>query len=71
MAAAARPPLSRGHDMSGALGLRIPFALFLTALTTLMLELALTRVFDVILTPNMAYMVIACTLFSFGLKGTY
>lgn len=59
MLPAARPPL------------RIAFALFLTAMTTLMLELALTRVFDVVLTPNMAYMVIACTLFSFGLAGIY
>ena len=56
---AAKPPL------------RIAFALFLTAMTTLMLELGLTRVFDVVLTPNMAYMVIACTLFSFGLAGIY
>jgi spermidine synthase len=59
MSTAAKPPL------------RIAVALFLTALTTLMLELALTRVFDVVLTPNMAYMVIACTLFSFGLAGIY
>lgn len=51
--------------------LRVAFALFLTAMTTLMLELGLTRVFDVVLTPNMAYMVIACTLFSFGLAGIY
>ncbi len=46
-------------------------ALFLVAAATLMLELLLTRVFDVILTPNMAYMVIACALFSFGLAGVY
>ena len=44
-------------------------ALFFIAAATLMLELLLTRVFDVILTPNMAYMVIACALFSFGLAG--
>ncbi len=36
-----------------------------------MLELSLTRVFDVILTTNMAYMVISCALFSFGLAGIY
>ncbi|MGE0384264.1 MAG: hypothetical protein AB7Q97_05995 [Gammaproteobacteria bacterium] len=51
--------------------LRIALALSLTALTTLAQELALTRVFDVVLTPNMAYMVIACTLFSFGLGGIW
>jgi spermidine synthase len=47
----------------------VRLALFLVAAATLMLELLLTRVFDVILTPNMAYMVIACALFSFGLAG--
>ena len=36
-----------------------------------MMELILTRVFDVILYPNMAYMVITCALFSFGLAGIY
>jgi spermidine synthase len=46
-------------------------SLFLLAATTLMLELLLTRVFDVILTPNMAYMVISCAMFSFGLAGIY
>src|SRR6476661_3348803 len=44
-------------------------ALFFVAAATLMIELVLTRVFDVILNPNMAYMVIACALFSFGLAG--
>lgn len=45
--------------------------LFCIAASTLMLELLLTRVFDVILTPNMAYMVIACAMFSFGLAGVF
>ncbi|HEY8105289.1 MAG TPA: hypothetical protein VIE46_04230, partial [Gemmatimonadales bacterium] len=43
----------------------------LTALVTLVLELALTRVFDVILMPNLAYMVITCAVFAFGLAGLY
>ena len=47
------------------------FALFLVAATTLILELLLTRAFDVILSPNMAYMVIACAMYSFGLAGIY
>lgn len=38
---------------------------------TLLLELTLTRVFDVILTPNLAYMVITCALFFLGLAGIY
>ena len=50
---------------------RLAFAVCLTALVTLMLELALTRVFDVILTPNLAYMVITCAVFAFGLAGLY
>src|SRR5262245_59930701 len=47
----------------------VRLALFFLAAATLMLELLLTRVFDVILTPNMAYMVVACALFSFGFAG--
>src|SRR5947208_6058036 len=50
-------------------GIAVRLSLFFIAAATLMLELLLTRVFDVILTPNMAYMVIACALFSFGLAG--
>ncbi|MCI5222375.1 MAG: hypothetical protein D3924_06825 [Candidatus Electrothrix sp. AR4] len=41
------------------------------ALTTLMLELTLVRVFDVIWYPNMAYMVITLAMFCFGLSGVY
>ena len=46
---------------------RLALGISLTALVTLVLELALTRVFDVILTPNLAYMVITCAVFAFGL----
>lgn len=45
--------------------------LFLTALTTLMLELTLIRIFDVIWYANMAYMVITLAMFCFGLSGVY
>ena len=41
----------------------------LMALVTLMCELVLTRVFDVIITPNMSYLVITCAMFAFGLSG--
>jgi len=51
--------------------IRISSGLFLVALTTLMLELVLTRAFDVILAPNLAYMVISSAMFSFGLSGIY
>ncbi len=50
---------------------RIAPGLFLIALTTLMLELTLIRVFDVIWTPNMAYMVITLAMFCFALSGIY
>jgi len=43
----------------------------LIAATTLMLELLLTRVFDVVLLPNTAYMVITCAVFAYGLAGLY
>lgn len=49
----------------------LPIGLFLVALTTLMLELTLIRVFDVIWYPNMAYMVITLSMFCFGLAGVY
>ena len=41
------------------------------ALTTLMLELNLVRVFVVIWYSNMAYMVITLAMFCFGLSGIY
>lgn len=50
---------------------RLALGISLTALVTLVLELALTRVFDVILMPNMGYMVITCAVFAFGLAGLY
>ena len=51
--------------------LRISAGLLLVALTTLMTELTLIRVFDVIWYPNMAYMVITLAMFCFGLSGVY
>lgn len=51
--------------------LRTSIGLALTAVATLMLELLLIRTFDAILTTNMAYMVITCAMFAFGLSGVY
>ena len=48
---------------------RIAFGINLIALTTLMVELLLTRVFDVILYPNLGYMIITGALLAFGLAG--
>lgn len=45
--------------------------IFLVSLATLMLELLLLRVFEVILFPTTAYMVITCAMFCFGLAGVY
>ena len=50
---------------------RIPLAICLVAGSTLALELLLTRIFDVILYPNLAYMIITGAVFAFGLAGIY
>ncbi len=46
-------------------------AVFFMAFSTLLLEILLIRVFDVIIYSNISYMVISCALFSFGLAGVY
>jgi len=48
---------------------RIALSLFLAALTTLMAELALVRIFDVLWYANKAYMIITMVMFCFGLAG--
>ncbi|MGX9727171.1 MAG: hypothetical protein ACTFAK_07585 [Candidatus Electronema sp. VV] len=48
---------------------RIALSLFLIALTTLMAELALVRIFDVIWYANKAYQIITMVMFCFGLAG--
>lgn len=50
---------------------KISLGLLLIALTTLMVELSLVRVFDVIWYSNMAYMVITLVMFCFGLSGVF
>jgi len=50
---------------------RISFGVLLVALSTLVLEVMLTRVFDVTLTPNISYFVVTLAVFSFGLAGIY
>ena len=50
---------------------RLSFGVLLIALSTLVLELKLTRAFDVTLTPNLSYFVISLAVFSFGLAGIY
>ena len=50
---------------------RLSFGVFLTALSTLILELMLTRAFDVTLAPNISYFVVTVAVFSFGLAGIY
>ena len=50
---------------------RISLGISLIALTTLMVELLLTRVFDVILYPNIGYMIITGALLAFGLAGIF
>lgn len=50
---------------------RISIGLLIIAMTTLMVELALVRVFDVIWHSNMAYMIITMVMFCFGLSGVF
>src|SRR5215469_16685634 len=50
---------------------RLSFGVLMLALSTLVLELMLTRAFDVILTPNLSYFVVSLAVFSFGLAGIY
>ncbi|HEX3701832.1 MAG TPA: hypothetical protein VHU82_00785 [Vicinamibacterales bacterium] len=45
--------------------------LFLIALVTLVVEVLLTRIFDVLLWPNVSFMIISCALFGLGLGGLY
>ncbi len=49
----------------------ISLGVLLVALASLMLELMLTRVFDVVLVPNMSYAVVTMAVFGFGLAGIY
>ena len=50
---------------------KIYAGLFLISCATLLLELSLLRVFDVILYSNISYLVITSALFCFGLAGVY
>src|SRR6266850_1474049 len=48
---------------------RLSCGVFLIALATLVLELMLMRVFDVLLVPNIAYFVVTLAVLAFGLAG--
>lgn len=48
---------------------RLSLGVLLISLSTLVLELMLTRVFDVTLTPNLSYFVVSLAIFSFGVAG--
>ncbi len=50
---------------------RISFGVLLTALATLVLELMLTRAFDITLVPNISYFMVTLAVFSFGVAGIY
>lgn len=45
--------------------------LFLLAMASLITEISLIRVFDVLFFPNISYMIITCSLFAYGLAGVY
>jgi spermidine synthase len=50
---------------------RLSVGVMLIALATLVLELMLTRVFDIVLVPNISYFVVTAAVFAFGLAGIY
>jgi spermidine synthase len=50
---------------------RTYIGLFLLALTTLVVEVLLTKIFDVLLWPNVSFMIISCAMFGLGLGGLY
>jgi spermidine synthase len=50
---------------------KLSFGVLLIAMSTLILELMLTRVFDVVLVPNLAYFVVTAAVFAFGLAGIH
>ncbi len=50
---------------------RISSGVLMIALASLVLELMLTRIFDVILIPNMSYFVVTMAVFAFGLAGIW
>ena len=51
--------------------LRQQIGIGIIAFVTLLLELTLIRVFDVILDPSIGYMVVTIAMFSLGLGGIY
>jgi spermidine synthase len=50
---------------------RLSIAISLMSVSTLLIELSLIRAFDVLFYPNIAYMIITCAIFAFGLAGIY
>jgi len=50
---------------------RLCVGVFLVALSSLALELILTRVFDVLLTRNLSYFIVTSAVFSIGLAGVF
>jgi hypothetical protein len=49
----------------------ISLGVLVVALASPILELMLTRVFDIVLVPNMSYAVVTMAVFGFGLEGIY
>src|SRR2546427_2473154 len=48
---------------------RLYLGVFLISAATLLLELTLTRIFDVILWSNLAYLIVSSAIFGFGVGG--
>jgi hypothetical protein len=57
--------------LGGIVKMRTYIGLFVLALATLLVEVLLTRIFDVIMWPNIAFAIISCAMFGLGLGGLY
>lgn len=51
--------------------LLISIAIFMISLISLLLELTLVRVFDVVFDSSLSYLIVSCAIYSLGLSGLY
>src|SRR3990172_13039839 len=63
--------MSTGRFGGDFLMRRLSLGISLMAVATLMVELSLIRVFDVLFFPNIAFMIITLAVSAFGMAGIY
>lgn len=70
--ASQRKAIAEPLDTSSSISIRdLYLGIFLISSATLLLELTLTRIFDVVLWNNLAYLIISGAIFGFGLGGVF